>query len=64
MSKEFMNLEKEYRIIYEENINKMLITIIQDERFEDTIRNLCKQSLDKNWDLSKKINIINIVTQY
>ena len=63
MSKEFMNLNEEYRKIYEETINQMLSTITEDNRFEDTIRNLCKQALINNWELEKKINILNIVTR-
>lgn len=63
MSREFMNLNEEYRKMYEETINQMLNTITEDNRFEDTIRNLCKQALINNWELEKKINIINIVTR-
>jgi hypothetical protein len=63
MSKEFMNLNEEYRKMYEETINQMLSTITEDNRFEDTIRNLCKQALINNWELEKKINILNIVTR-
>ena len=63
MSREFMNLSGEYRRMYEENINQMLKTIIDDNRFEDTIRNLCEQALINNWDLEKKINILNIITR-
>lgn len=63
MSKEFMNLSEEYRELYEKNINQMLETIIEDVRFSISIRNLCSQALINNWDISKKINILNIVTQ-
>ena len=63
MSIEFMNLNEEYRKMYEETINQMLTTITEDNRFEDTIRNLCKQALINNWELEKKVNIINIVTR-
>lgn len=63
MSREFMNLNEEYRKMYEETINQMLTTITEDNRFEDTIRNLCKQALINNWELEKKVNIINIVTK-
>ena len=63
MSNEFMNLNEEYRKMYEETINQMLSTITEDNRFEDTIRNLCKQALINNWELEKKINILNIVTR-
>ena len=63
MSKEFMNLSEEYRMLYEENINQMLATVANDKRFNDSIRNLCNNALINNWDLSKKVNIINIVTQ-
>ena len=63
MSKEFMNLNEEYRKMYEETINQMLNTITEDNRFEDTIRNLCKQALINNWELEKKVNILNIVTR-
>lgn len=63
MSREFMNLNEEYRKMYEETINQMLSTITEDNRFEDTIRNLCKQALINNWELEKKINILNIVTR-
>lgn len=63
MSREFMSLNEEYRKMYEESINQMLKSIIEDNRFEDTIRNLCKQALINNWELEKKINILNIVTR-
>ena len=63
MSKEFMNLSEEYRELYEKNINQMLETIIEDVRFNTSIRNLCSQALINNWSISKKINILNIVTQ-
>ena len=63
MSKEFMSLNNEYRKIYEMDINQMLETIINDERFENSIRNLCEFALNNKWDISKKINILNIVTQ-
>lgn len=63
MSREFMNLNEEYRKMYEGTINQMLTTITEDNRFEDTIRNLCKQALINNWELEKKVNIINIVTR-
>ena len=56
-------LEDNKNNIYEANINQMLGTITSDYRFSDSIRNLCKQALDNNWDLSKKVNILNIVTQ-
>ena len=58
-----MNLNEEYRKMYEETINQMLSTITEDNRCEDTIRNLCKQALINNWELEKKINILNIVTR-
>ena len=58
-----MNLKEEFRKMYEETINQMLRTITEDNRFEDTIRNLCKQALINNWELEKKINILNIVTR-
>lgn len=63
MSKEFMNLNEEYRKMYEETINQMLTTITEDNRFEDTIRNLCSEALNNNWALEKKVNVINIVTK-
>lgn len=63
MSKEFMNLNEVYRKMYEETINKMLEAVIDDNRFSDTIRNLCKQAIINNWTLDKKVNIINIITQ-
>lgn len=63
MSKEFMNLGKEYRKMYETTINQMLEAVCDDNRFENTIRHLCKQALDNNWELEKKINIINIITK-
>jgi hypothetical protein len=63
MSQEFMNLGKEYRDIYEATINQMLEQVYNDNRFEDTIRHLCKQALDNNWALDKKVNIINIITK-
>lgn len=61
MSIEFMSLNEEYRMMYEENINQMLKAIAEDNRFEDSIRNLCITAL--NWSLEKKVNVINIVTQ-
>lgn len=63
MSKEFMNLGREYREMYEVTINQMLEAVINDNRFEDTIRHLCKQALDNNWELEKKVNIVNIITK-
>ena len=63
MSKEFMSLNKEYRDLYEHNINNMLETISTNDRFDDNIRNLCKYALTNNWSLEKKVNILNIVTQ-
>ena len=63
MSQEFMNLGKEYRDIYEATINQMLEQVCNDNRFENTIRHLCKQALDNNWTLEKKVNIINIITK-
>lgn len=63
MSKEFMNLNEEYRKMYEETINQMLITIANDDRFREPIRHLCSEALDNNWALEKKVNVINIVTK-
>ena len=63
MSKEYMNLNEEYRKMYENNVNNMLQIVANDNRFTDTIRNLCKQALINNWELEKKVNIINIVTK-
>ena len=63
MSKEFMSLENEYREMYENNINQMLNAIAEDNRFEDTIRHLCKQAIENNWELEKKVNILNILTR-
>ena len=63
MSKEFMSLENEYREMYENNINQMLNAIAEDNRFEDTIQHLCKQAIENNWELEKKVNILNIVTR-
>lgn len=62
MSKEFMNLNEEYRKMYEVSINQMLQTIIDDNRFEETIRHLCSEAINNNWELEKKVNIINIIT--
>ena len=62
MSKEYMNLNEEYRKMYEENINNMLQIVANDNRFTDTIRNLCTQALKNNWELDKKVNILNIIT--
>ena len=62
MSKEFMNLNEEYRKMYEETINRMISTVADDNRFEETIRHLCAEALNNNWELEKKINIINIIT--
>lgn len=63
MSKEFMDLGREYREMYEVTINQMLEAVINDNRFENTIRHLCKQALDNNWELEKKVNIVNIITK-
>ena len=63
MSQEFMNLGREYRELYETTINQMLEQVYKDDRFENTIRHLCKQALDNNWELEKKVNIVNIVTK-
>ena len=63
MSKEFMDLGREYREMYEVTINQMLEAVINDNRFENTIRHLCKQALDNNWALEKKVNIVNIITK-
>lgn len=63
MSKEFMNLSKEYRMMYEETINQMLMTIAEDNRFKETIRHLCSEAIVNNWSLEKKVNIVNIITQ-
>ena len=63
MSKEFMSLNKEYRDLYELNINNMLETISTNDRFDDSIRNLCEHALTNDWSLEKKVNILNIVTQ-
>jgi hypothetical protein len=63
MSKEYMNLNKEYREMYESSITQMLISISEDTRFEEPIRHLCKTAVENNWDISKKINIMNIITQ-
>ena len=41
MSIEFMNLNEEYRKMYEVSINQMLQAVIDDNRFEETIRHLC-----------------------
>jgi len=61
MSKEFYKLNKEERKAYEEIINQMLQTVCDNETFTDTIRNLCKNALENNWTLDKKVNIINIL---
>ena len=63
MSKEFMSLEKEYREIYEQSINQMLQAVIEDNRFEETIRHLCQEAITNNWELEKKVNIVNIITK-
>ena len=63
MSKEFMNLGEEYRKAYEQTIDQLLKSVIEDNRFADTIRNLCNQAIKNNWSLDKKINIVNIITQ-
>ena len=62
MSKEYMNLNEEYRKMYEENVNNMLQIVANVNRFTDTIRNLCTQALINNWELDKKVNILNIIT--
>lgn len=61
MSKDFMNLDNEYKKIYEKTINEILENVSTDNTFNDTIRNLCKQALINNWDLTKKVNIVNII---
>ena len=63
MSIEFMSLEKEYREMYENSINQMLKAVIDDDRFENTIRHLCKEAIVNDWVLDKKVNIINIITR-
>ena len=63
MSKEFMNLNEEYRKMYENTVNQMLSTVIEDNRFEETIRHLCAEALNNNWELEKKVNIMNIITR-
>lgn len=63
MSKEFMNLNEEYRRMYENTVNQMLSTVAEDNRFEETIRHLCTEALNNNWELEKKINIMNIITR-
>lgn len=63
MSQEFMNLGREYRELYETTINQMLEQVYKDDRFGNTIRHLCKQALDNNWELEKKVNIVNIITK-
>lgn len=63
MSKEFMSLNSEYREMYENSINQMLKAVIVDDRFEKTIRHLCKEALVNDWTLDKKVNIINIITR-
>lgn len=62
MSIEFMNLNEEYRKMYEVSINQMLQAVIDDNRFEGTIRHLCSEAIKNNWELEKKVNIINIIT--
>jgi hypothetical protein len=63
MSKEFMNLNEEYRRMYENTVNQMLSTVAEDNRFEETIRHLCLEALTNNWELEKKVNIMNIITR-
>lgn len=57
----FMNLGNEYKDAYEQTINAMLEVVCDDDTFTDTIRHLCNEALDKNWDLEKKLNIINVL---
>ena len=61
MSRDFYLLNEEARKVYEETINQMLQTIADNEKFTQTIRNLCNQALENNWTLDKKVNIINII---
>ena len=49
--------------MYENSINQMLKAVIVDDRFEKTIRHLCKEALVNDWTLDKKVNIINIITR-
>lgn len=63
MSKEYMNLNEEYRKMYEGNINNMLQIVANDNTFTNTIRNLCTQALKNNWELYKKVNILNIINK-
>jgi hypothetical protein len=62
MSKEFMNLSEEYRRMYETSINQMLQTIIDNNRFNESIRHLCAEAINNNWKLEKKVNVLNIIT--
>lgn len=57
----YKNLGNEYMNEYENTINAMLEVVCDDDSFTDTIKHLCTQALDNNWDLEKKINIINIL---
>ena len=62
MSKEFMNLSEDYRRMYETSINQMLQTIIDNNRFNESIRHLCAEAINNNWKLEKKVNVLNIIT--
>ena len=61
MYKDYMEMNVEFRKMYEENINNMLQIIANDNTFTNTIRNLCTQALKNNWELYKKVNILNII---
>ena len=63
MNNDYMNLNVEFRKMYEENINNMLQLIANDNKFTATIRNLCTQALKNNWELYKKVNVLNIINK-
>ena len=63
MYKDYMEMNVEFRKMYEENINNMLQIIANDNTFTNTIRNLCAQALKNNWEIYKKVNILNIINK-
>ena len=63
MYKDYMEMNVEFRKMYEENINNMPQIVANDNTFTNTIRNLYTQALKNNWELYKKVNILNIINK-
>ena len=63
MYKDYMEMNVEFRKMYEENINNMLQIVANDNTFTNTIRHLCTQALKNNWEIYKKVNILNIINK-